>query len=221
MTQERGGQSAGPEVELVLIDGDNLLHRVRGMRDEAGLRWLLPRLRAWLPQGTRALVMLDGQPDPGESLRRRVATAVEFQHSGNVDADTRLVQTLAARPYAERARTVVVTDDRALGDRVRQAGGLVRRLEWLTAGLAAAVGEPAVVGGGPRGVTRRWQVGVGRGRAPRSSGTASGSSSSPGRKPASGGPAPDPEGGREEPEHEPWKPGRGATKKRGNPKRGA
>jgi hypothetical protein len=273
-----------PEFELVLIDGDNLLHRVRGMRDEAGLRWLLPRLRAWLPQGSRALVMLDGQPDPGESLRRRVATGVEFQHSGSVDADTRLVQTLAARPYAERARTVVVTDDRQLGDRVRQAGGLVRRLDWLTAGLAAAVGEPAVVGGAPRDPSRRpWvarallagqgiaapprrpgsgrrpsdaggeggsvpesgharragkgsvaesdrgivtegirPVGIGRGKAPRSSGSP--------EEPPSGGSGHGAGGGRAQgaaedgagdDEREPWKPGRGATRKRGNPKRGS
>jgi hypothetical protein len=218
-----------PEFELVLIDGDNLLHRVRGMRDEAGLRWLLPRLRAWLPQGSRALVMLDGQPDPGESLRRRVATGVEFQHSGNVDADTRLVQTLAARPYADRARTVVVTDDRQLGDRARQAGGQVRRLDWLVGGLAAAVGEPAVVGGGPREPPRRpWvarallgagapgrgrPAGIGRDKAPRSSGTPP--------SPSSSGPRATGEAEDADAEREPWKPGRGATRKRGNPKRGS
>lgn len=215
-----GGLEGRPGVtfadfELVLIDGDNLLHRVRGMRDEAGLRWLLPRLRAWLPQGSRALVMLDGQPDPGDALRRRVATGVEFQHSGNVDADTRLVQTLAARPYADRSRTVVVTDDRALRDRVRQTGGLVRRLDWLTSGLAAAVGEPAVVGGGARSATRRaWvsrAVAVGRGRAPRSSGSPETPVDGV-REPGLDGTAAD--------EGKPWKAGRGATRKRGNPKRG-
>jgi hypothetical protein len=284
MGPEVAGGGGPPEFELVLIDGDNLLHRVRGMRDEAGLRWLLPRLRAWLPQGSRALVMLDGQPDPGESLRRRVATGVEFQHSGNVDADTRLVQTLAARPYADRARTVVVTDDRQLGDRARQAGGQVRRLDWLVGGLAGAVGEPAVVGGGPREPPRRpWvarallgagapgrgrsvagvkppagdraavggdassagragvaggadvarpaadtsgresdgglltggirPVGIGRGKAPRSSG-------SPSTPESSGSDAPE-ETRDADAEREPWKPGRGATRKRGNPKRGS
>ena len=81
--------SAGvPEFELVLVDGDNLLHRVRGMRDEAGLRWLLPRLRAWRPPNATITVMLDGHPDPGEARRRRVATGVEFRHSGDVDGDS-------------------------------------------------------------------------------------------------------------------------------------
>ncbi len=236
------------EFDFVLIDGDNLLHRVRGMRDDAGLRWLLPRLRAWLPAGTRALVMLDGHPDPGDSFRRHVATGVDFQHSGTVDADTAIVGTLAARPYAERSRTVVVTDDRALGDRARRVGGLVRRLDWLVGGLAAAVGDAAggpvqsaesargmfTAGMGSEGATaglgseeaqphgmgpatgrartgvRPVGIGGGRRKAPRNAASS--------QNPRPGGPAPAPDD-REAQEREPWKPGRGATTKHGNPKR--
>jgi hypothetical protein len=196
----RPGQSTSDPgadlLELVLVDGDNLLHRVRGMRDEAGLRWLLPRLRAWLPVGVRAVVMLDGHPDPGESRRRRVAPGIEFEYSGAVDADTALVGILGARPYAERSRTVLVTDDRALGDRARTVGGLVRRLDWLTNQLARAV-EPGFSSGAP-GLPARQAPPVGIGRRP---------------GPVRAEPPPDDE-------HEPWQPGRGATRKRGNPRRG-
>lgn len=255
----RGWQNSRPvsgvatDFELVLIDGDNLLHRVRGMRDEAGLRWLLPRLRAWLPPGTRALVMLDGHPDPGEAFRRHVATGVDFQHSGSVTADTALVGTVAARPYADRARTVVVTDDHELGDRVRHVGGLVRRLDWLVNGLAAAVGDAGFVaspsgGGSVRGSSsappgggvsggspsahsdgriggvgvRPVGIGGGRRAAPRNAPR----NSAPPRHASASGPAAasddggaDGNGDGDADEREPWKPGRGATRKRGNPKR--
>jgi hypothetical protein len=184
----RATQAPAVEFELVLIDGDNLLHRVRGTRDEAGLRWLLPRLRAWLPAGAHIIVMLDGHPDPGEVLRRRVAPGIEFQHSGNVDGDTALLTILAARPYADRARTLLVTDDRGLTDRARHGGGLTRRLDWLTAQLARATGLP---GAGP-------PVGIGRGRSVRRTES-----------------RPEPSEDRKV-----WRPGRGATRKVGNPKRG-
>lgn len=203
----RGGDETRPiDLSLVLIDGDNLLHRVRGSRDEAGIRWLLPQLRAWRPPEVRVVVMLDGHPDPGESVRRRVATGVEFHHSLNLDGDTALLGILAARPYADRGRTMLITDDRALADRARHAGGLVRRVDWLTAQLATATGSGT---GRPPGMqpTRSGRpAGIGRGRPPRAWP----------RPPSAD---VDPDTG-EAPDREPWRPGRGATKKRGNPKRG-
>ncbi|MFN8518791.1 MAG: hypothetical protein U0667_05230 [Chloroflexota bacterium] len=120
-----------PDLAFVLIDGDNLLHRVRGMRDEAGVAWLLPRLSAWRPAGVEVTVLLDGAPDPGSPRRQRAASGIAWEHSGRVDADTAIVETARARPYADRARTVVVTDDRGLADRARHVGVLVRRLDWL------------------------------------------------------------------------------------------
>jgi hypothetical protein len=189
----RSSQAPAVDFELLLVDGDNLLHRVRGSRDEAGLRWLLPRLRAWLPEGARAIVMLDGHPDPGDALRRRVAPGIEFQHSGNVTGDTALLAILAARGYGDRSRTLLVTDDRGLTDRARHGGGLTRRLDWLTVQLARATGLPPTASGEPRA-----PVGVGRGRSVRMS-------ESP-REPSDDRP--------------PWRPGRGATRKVGNPKRG-
>jgi hypothetical protein len=120
-----------PELAWVLIDGDNLLHRVRGMRDEAGVAWLLPRLSAWRPPGVHVTVVLDGAPDPRSPRRQRAASGITWEHSGRVDADTAIVELARGRPYADRARTVVVTDDRALADRARHVGVLTRRLDWL------------------------------------------------------------------------------------------
>lgn len=199
----RAGQDAAPpDLELLLIDGDNLLHRVRGTRDPAAERWLLPTLRAWLPSGVSVVVMLDGHPGPGFGMRRRAAPGIDFQHSGSQDADTAIVGTLRARPYADRIRTLVVTDDRSLTERARYAGGLTRRLDWLIAQLGrptdqARPTDPA----GPTALARsnpRPLATLGAGRPPRTSGPVEPS---------------------DEPEREPWHPGRGATRKRGNPRR--
>ena len=59
------------ELELLLIDGDNLLHDVRGSRDEGGVAWLLPRLSGWRPQHLRVIVGLDGHPAAGEASRTK------------------------------------------------------------------------------------------------------------------------------------------------------
>ena len=126
------------------------------MRDEAGLRWLLPRLRAWLPPGTRALVMLDGHPDPGEAFRRHVATGVDFQHSGTVDADTAIVGTLAARP-------VMPSGPHGGGHRRSGAGRSSAPGRWPGAPAGLAGRRPG--GGGRR---------CGRGPAPQSAESASG-----------------------------------------------
>ena len=200
------------DLALVLIDGDNLLHRVRGTRDEAGLHWLLPRLRAWRPADVHIVVMLDGHPDTGIGPRTRVAPGIESQHSGSVDADTAIVGIVRARPYAERSRTLVISDDRALGDRVRHVGGYVRRLDWLTSQLLRADGPAAPAPQTPSGTTgpaRPRRTAIGAGRPPRRTRARSRADGSPGRDAG------------DEDEREPWKPGRGATRKRGNPKRGA
>ena len=55
-------------VELVVIDGDNVLHAVRGSRDAGGVAWLLPRLRMWRPSGLSIIVALDGPADRWASL---------------------------------------------------------------------------------------------------------------------------------------------------------
>ena len=199
---------------LVVIDGDNLLHRVRGMRDEAGLHWLLPRLRAWRPPEVEILLMLDGSPGPGVGRRQQAAPGIRMQHSGRIDADTAIVDLVRAQGYSDRSRTVVVTDDRQLTERARYSGVLVRRLDWLVDQLArpVAAARPAVPLGrhlaGPTtparpAAPRRPPVRIGGGRPPRAP-----DATTPIER--------DPDVPRE-----PWKPGRGATVKRGNPRRGS
>jgi hypothetical protein len=152
-----------PELAFVLIDGDNLLHRVRGMRDEAGVAWLLPRLSAWRPPGVQVTVVLDGASDPGTPRRHRAASGISWEHSGRIDADTAIVDKARAQPYADRARTLVVTDDRGLADRARHVGVLTRRLDWLVDQLGGPAARPATgsaPSGAPHGSPRR-PVGIG------------------------------------------------------------
>jgi hypothetical protein len=148
------------DLAFVLIDGDNLLHRVRGMRDEAGVAWLLPRLSAWRPPGVAVTVVLDGASDPGTPRRHRAASGITWEHSGRIDADTAIVEMARARPYAERARTLVVTDDRGLTDRARHVGVLTRRLDWLVEQLNHST-LPGNAPGAPSGGSPRRAVGIG------------------------------------------------------------
>ena len=180
------------DVQLVLVDGDNLLHGVRGTRDEGGVAWLLPRLRAWRPEGVDIVVSLDGHPVPGESSRQRVTKGIEVHHSGSRSGDDMLVSLLSARSYGDRARTVVITRDRGLQARAHAAGGQTRSVDWLL----RQMNDPA---SGADGALK--PVGIGAGKPP------------PKRDldpPLSDN---DDRGG--------WQPGRGATRKRGNPRRKA
>src|SRR3990170_3969759 len=111
------------EVGLVVVDGNNLLHRTAGGPGPTAARLLLARLRAALPAGVRAIVVLDGPPDPGGPLREVIAPSLEVRHSGRQSADDVIVAIVDQQSYADRARTIVVTDDRALTERVRHLGG--------------------------------------------------------------------------------------------------
>lgn len=188
------------DARLVLIDGDNLLHRVRGSRDEAGVAWLLPRLRGWRPAHLRVIVALDGHPAPGEGVRRRAAPGIEFVSAGSRTADDALIDELAGRPWAERGRTIVVSDDAGLRRRALRLGGLTRSVGWLMARVARPSDAPA------RG--HRTQHGP-------TSGAAIGRGRPAGGRPVGRGP----DDTADQPEGPAWSPGRGATRKRGNPRR--
>jgi hypothetical protein len=179
------------DLELLLIDGDNLLHDVRGTRDEGGVAWLLPRLSGWRPAHLRIVVGLDGHPAPGETGRQRVTRGIEFHHSGSRSADDMLIDLLKAQPYAGRTRTAVVTRDRSLRGRAVRAGGVTRSVDWLMREIAG--GDTRAGSAGP--------ARIGRGKPP------------PHPLPVADEPEADERGG--------WAPGRGATRKRGNPRRSA
>ncbi len=159
-------------LDELLIDGNNLLHRVAGSVEPRARHELLATLRARLPPRLHTVLVLDGPPDRGAPLAQRISPTLEVRHAGRTDADSAIVALLESRPYPARARIAVVSDDRALRDRVRRAGGATRRLAWLSEAWA----------------------------------------------PRPGGSAPEEEGEEEAP-REPWRPGRGATTKHGNPRR--
>lgn len=163
-------------VERLLIDGNNLLHRLSGSADESHQRTLVARLRRVLP-GVRKTVIFDGHR-PTHSTLPSADAHVEVRHAGG-SADDALVALVRALPTAQAVRTILVTDDRALTDRVRHAGVATRRLAWLVEQL-----DPA----GPAG-----------------------------RRPAPAAGVDEPS--QDEDERRPWQPGRGATRKKGNPRR--
>jgi hypothetical protein len=165
--------------ELLLIDGNNLLHRLSGRVDEVAQRNLFALLRARLAPDSRAMLLLDGHPAPGSARQLRIAPNLEVRQVG--DADRALLALIEEQPPDARGATVLVTDDRSLADRARSLGAQARRLDWLV----------ALIG---RGRDRR-QVGLGQ----------------PARPGVS---APD-----EDDQRAAWQPGRGATRKRGNPRR--
>ncbi len=176
-------------LDELLIDGNNLLHRVAGSVEPRARHELLATLRARLPPRLYAVLVLDGPPDRGAPPTQRISPTLEVRHAGRTDADSAIVALLESRPYPARARIAVVSDDRALRDRVRRAGGATRRLAWLNEAWA------------PR-----------RPPAGRTPPTAHPGANRPGKA------APEEEG-EEAAQREPWRPGRGATTKHGNPRR--
>lgn len=181
------GRDPLDDAALLLIDGNNLLHREAGAAGAGAVRGLLARLQALVRPPLRAVVVLDGHAARGSSTRQKVGPALELRHSGSRSADDLIVQLVGDEAAYARHRVVVVSDDRALGDRCRTLGAIVRRLDWL------------------QGLLR--PPGPSRPPAP----------SSPPRQPAH--PASD--AGAPEPDEDRagWAPGRGATRKKGNPRR--
>lgn len=167
-------------VSRLLIDGNNLLHRVSGSVDEGAQRLLLARLQGVLPPDVHTIVMLDGHPARGTSRRQRVTRNLEIHHAGSLSADDALLYVVRDVPAQDRASVTLVTDDRTLTERARHLGSRTQRLAWLEGTLAAGPGSVSAA-----------RIGTGR-------------------------PPPRPP---EEREREPWQPGRGATRKRGNPRR--
>ena len=124
--------------------------------------------------------MLDGHAASRSGRHERIAAHLEVRHSGSRSADDALLELVEAQPPLRSRGAVVVTDDRALTERVRTAGGRTQRLDWLISLIGDRGRQPAERTGGGRG----------RGRSDES-----------------------------RDERPPWKPGRGATRKHGNPHR--
>ena len=200
-------------VRVLLVDGNNLLHATGGDAGDVPRRGLLARLAAQIPTGIEATLVLDGAPDPGAPMHSRIRPGLEIRHSGRLSADAVLLRAVEARPFESRDSVVVVSNDIALGDAVRRSGGRARPVAWLEQRLAtpprrtpgSSIGgpRPTAAGGGPAG-----------GRA---GGTRRATAGTAGTEP---GPGVGRDDGSTEDDRRPWRPGRGATRKRGNPRRG-
>jgi hypothetical protein len=184
LPRSRLGNQPLAATELLLVDGNNLLHRLAGGPVPAALHQLIGRLRAALPDHVRAIVVLDGPPDPGAPFAQRIGPRLEVRHAGRRDADSVIVELLRDRAGGERGAVLVVTDDPGLGQRVRSSGGVARPLDWFLALLDQAGTTP-----GPRPPS------------------------------VAGSPPPTAADMDEARGSQPWRPGRGATRKRGNPRR--
>ena len=173
------GRGPLADVDLLLIDGNNLLHRTTGGVESGAVRGLVTQLRAAILGHVSAIVVLDGHAAGETPGVAHLGRKLEIRHAGAQTADDAIVELAAAQAFDRHARTLVVTDDRPLTERVRQVGTRTQRLAWLEALLARPAGR---------------SVGIGR-------------------RPVA------PPQSTEDAERKPWQPGRGATRKTGNPRR--
>ncbi len=203
-------------IERLVVDGTNVVHALGGGQ-EAATTSLVGRLRSVVPAPIAIDLVFDGPPAPG--LGRRIGPGLTVHHAADRPADDLIVGLVAAavdrasrvgsRPLrADRSSpraasgsrstpaVLVVTDDADLRRRVRLRGAVTAPASWLVARLARP--RPVAPAAGNR-----------RAPTPLRSGTES----------RAGGATPDGARPPEEAERPPWRPGRGATTKRGNPRR--
>lgn len=183
------------DTDRVLVDGTNLLHRVGGAGTPPAT--IIGRIRGAIPLPIAIELVFDGV---GHGVPGRVAQAMHVRYSGRRSADDTILEIAgdgAASPLTA-AKTLVVTDDRALRVALTARGARTAGLDWLLGRMHVAASAP------PQ--QRRRSPSIGSGKPPAA---AHGASAATG----AGGPAAkDDEGPR-------WKPGRGATAKTGVPRK--
>jgi hypothetical protein len=192
---KRTGRDPLAGTERLLVDGSNLLYALGRGRGggPAPAATLIGRLRAVIPPSVRIEIVFDGPPEPG--LRgTRIAAGLTVRHSGRFTADS-LIDRLVADAIGTGGSAEAA---RAAGDAIlvvsddAELGRAIRRRGGRTAGAAW--------------LTRRLDRPVlsapaaGRPRPPRPTAASSESDDAD--------------------ETRRWAPGRGATKKTGNPRRG-
>jgi hypothetical protein len=178
--------------QRLLVDGTNLLHSIQRGAGAAPAATLIGRLRALIPPHVAIELVFDGPPERG--LRNeRIASGTSVRYGGARSADAVILSMVDETRMVEGAEgtagLLIVTDDRELKYSARMRGARTAGSAWLLGRL----------GGG-----RLASPSIGNPRAPRvPSGT-------PGTSTATEG---------DETERVGWRPGRGATTKRGNPRR--
>ena len=177
----------------LLIDGSNLLHALSRTSGAAPPAALIGRLRGAVPAAVAIELVFDGPPERG--LRNeRIASGLTVRYSGPRTGDAviiGLIDDVRLLDGADGTATLlVVTDDRDLRHGSRLRGARTAGSAWLLGRLdARRLSSPSV--GNPRPA---------RGARPVSAASQ-----------IDGDPA--------EMDRPGWKPGRGATTKRGNPRR--
>lgn len=179
--------------QRLLVDGTNLLHSLSRTAGPAPPAALIGRLRAVVPAPVAIELIFDGPPERG--LRgERIAAGTSVRYGGPRSADAvilALIEDVRMVDGPDRtAGLLVVTDDRDLRHGARLRGARTAGSAWLLGRLGAG---------------RLSSSAIGNPRPPRSVPSASNPSQSDG----------DPA----ESDRIGWRPGRGATTKRGNPRR--
>jgi hypothetical protein len=181
--------------DRLLVDGMNLLHAMSKTPEPMPQAALIGKLRAFVPAAIGIELILDGVPDRG-MRGERVASGLIVRHSGRRSADELLLslvdETRAMVGAEGAAGLLVVTDDFALRNALRDRGARTAGSAWL----------------------------IGRLQKPKLSSPSLGNRRPPRGSEASGAPGSGHAGGPEEDERAGWAPGRGATTKKGNPRRG-
>ncbi len=185
--------------QRLLIDGTNLLHALSKTKTVAPPAALIGRLRGVIPAGITIELVFDGPPERG--LRNeRIAAGVVVRYSGGRTADAvilTMIDDVHLLDGAEGTVTLlIVTDDRDLRHSARLRGARTAGSAWLLGRLdAGRLSSPSVGNARP---ARQPRANAGSGAGARA------------------GAGDDARGEDDAPR---WQPGRGATAKRGNPKR--
>ncbi|HSL33309.1 MAG TPA: NYN domain-containing protein [Candidatus Limnocylindrales bacterium] len=184
-------------VTQLLVDGTNLLHALSRGPTRQPPAALIGRLRGAVPAETKIVLVFDGPPEPGVR-GERIAGGVSVQYGGRYSADTILVTLVedatagAVSPAKAADAILVVTDDRDLRHALARRGARTAGARWLIGRIERPrLASPSI--GNPRPPL-------------------------PPRIPQQR-PGEDVTNGDDGTESRRWAPGRGATAKRGNPRR--
>jgi YacP-like NYN domain len=188
----------------LLVDGTNLLYALSKTSSASPPAALIGRLRGAIPAATTIELVFDGPPERG--LRNeRIAAGVIVRYSGGRTADNVILTMIEDVRLIDgpdgTATLLIVTDDRDLRHGARLRGARTAGSAWLLGRLdSGRLASPSV--GNPRPARS--------GRPPASRTGATLPSTSPALS-SDGDPA--------EMDRPSWKAGRGATTKKGNPKK--
>ena len=192
----RPGRDPLAGVERLLVDGSNLLYRMSrdaSIADPQPPAALVGRLRAVIPGSTRIELVLDGAPEHGLA-GTRIANGLTVRHSGRGSADSlldRLVADAVGSGGSAEAAARAADSLLVVTDD-RELGDRIRRRGGRVAGAAWLIAR--------LDRARLSAPAVGAPRPPRPTGTATDA---------------------DDPDRPGWHPGRGATRKTGNPRRRA